>query len=320
MDRFRLGIVGLGRHGERYARHLLQGEVEGAALAGVCRRDAAFGERFARANGVPYFSDARALAASPDIDGVIVVTPTKSHRAVALEVLAAGKPVLIEKPLAESEAAATEIAQAAARAGLACMVAHTMRREVVYRELARRIAAQPGPVGIDYVYVLDGRGDAVVRSLRAEGTMGRIFEVGVHILDWIAQLRPGAAGSLSCVADPPPPGEMRFTLRLRLPDLEAVISITEQPAPRFERIRVRAGDALWVGERFSHRLVRKTAGGEIEEPLPPVAPTLPIVAGEFVAGVRAGTRLEPLDGLVAVRLAEAATRSAATGGEWAKFS
>ncbi len=320
MNPFRLGLVGPGRHGERYARHLLRGEIPGAVLAAVCRRNADLGERFARAAGVPFHPDPRALVADPGVDGVIVVTPTGTHRAVTLEALRAGKPVLVEKPLAESEAAAREIVETARNTGMSCMVAQTLRREVLYRTLARALETRPGPVRIDYVFVLDSRADAVVRSLRAEDAQGRLFELGVHILDWLARLRPGTAGAVSCVAEPPPPRETRFTLRCRFPDLEAVASVTEQPAPRLERIRVHAGGDLWVGERFAHTLVRHTGGSAGEEPMPPQAPTLPVVVSEFVSACRGGVRIDAEDGLIAVRLAEACTRSALGNGQWVEVA
>ncbi|WP_102959654.1 Gfo/Idh/MocA family protein [Mangrovicella endophytica] len=63
----------------------------------------------------------------PDVDAVYVATPNALHREHALAALAAGKPVLVEKPLASSASDARDIAQAAAAAGLLAMEAMWMR-------------------------------------------------------------------------------------------------------------------------------------------------------------------------------------------------
>jgi len=60
-----------------------------------------------------------------DVDAVVVATPPSSHAAIGLDALRAGKPALIEKPLATSLAEAEALVAAADAAAVQLMVAHT---------------------------------------------------------------------------------------------------------------------------------------------------------------------------------------------------
>src|SRR5947208_14298253 len=55
-----IGLVGLGRHGSRYAQHLLEG-IPGCHLAAVSRRDVGGGRAFAERHGLLYVPDWRVV-------------------------------------------------------------------------------------------------------------------------------------------------------------------------------------------------------------------------------------------------------------------
>ncbi|MDN5857134.1 MAG: Gfo/Idh/MocA family oxidoreductase [Pseudonocardia sp.] len=61
----------------------------------------------------------------PAVDAVAIATPAATHHEVAMKALAAGKHVLVEKPLAPTFAEGLEIAETADRAGLVLMLDHT---------------------------------------------------------------------------------------------------------------------------------------------------------------------------------------------------
>ena len=99
-----------------------------SALAAVMRRDAAKAADFARRHGVPKsYTDADALIADPGVDIVYVATPPDSHRELALKVLAAGKPVYVEKPMAMNHAECLDMIAAAERSGQRLFVAYYRR-------------------------------------------------------------------------------------------------------------------------------------------------------------------------------------------------
>jgi 2-hydroxy-4-carboxymuconate semialdehyde hemiacetal dehydrogenase len=64
---------------------------------------------------------------SPDVDAVLLCTPTQLHAAQAIATLKAGKHVMVEIPLADSWDDAREIARVADETDLVCMVGHTRR-------------------------------------------------------------------------------------------------------------------------------------------------------------------------------------------------
>jgi predicted dehydrogenase len=100
--------------------------------------------------GAEVSTDWEAVVARPEIDAVDVCLPTPLHRPVAEQALAAGKHVLLEKPIALSLEDADAIGDAARAAGRVLMVGHVlrympeiveMRRLIEAGELGRPVAA-----------------------------------------------------------------------------------------------------------------------------------------------------------------------------------
>ena len=95
--------------------------------------------------------DAGEVFASAEIDAVVISTPAQTHHALAVAALAAGKHVLIEKPMATSTAEVDEIAQLAKETGRVAMVGHTFLYNPAVRYLKALIDA--GELGeIRYIY------------------------------------------------------------------------------------------------------------------------------------------------------------------------
>ena len=99
MAAIRFGLIGMGTHGMRYARHLMH-DVEGVELYAVCRQDPLRGTAFAREHNVRYYREYLDLLGDPQVDAVAVVTPSRLHERICTTALAAGKAVLVEKPMA----------------------------------------------------------------------------------------------------------------------------------------------------------------------------------------------------------------------------
>src|SRR5438094_302874 len=107
MGRLAVGLIGTGKHGQRYARHI-RADVPELTLAALSRRDPARGREQARALGCRFHDDWAALVADPAVEAVIAVVPPTLHPALAAAVAAARKPFLVEKPLAPTAAAARQ--------------------------------------------------------------------------------------------------------------------------------------------------------------------------------------------------------------------
>src|SRR5512140_643301 len=97
--RLRLGIVGAGKHGSRYAAHAAR-DVDGIELVAVCRRDRASGEALASQLGCAFEADAVALLRRRDIDAVVLVTVPRLLPEFVSVAIETGKRLIVEKPVA----------------------------------------------------------------------------------------------------------------------------------------------------------------------------------------------------------------------------
>lgn len=123
MRTLRIGIVGAGYIGRKHADWFCR--QPDCTVAGVADPTAAARD-WCAAQGLDWTADYRDLLGK-DLDGVIVATPNASHLPIGLDCIAKRLPMLMEKPLADTVAAATELAVAARRAGVPVLVGHYRR-------------------------------------------------------------------------------------------------------------------------------------------------------------------------------------------------
>ena len=119
----RIAVIGVGYLGRHHARIL--STLPGVELAGVVDKNRARAEEMAAANGTRPLVDFREVIG--DVDAVTIAVPTELHHDIALPFLAAGVPVLVEKPMARSLAEADAMIAAARRAGVPLAVWQTER-------------------------------------------------------------------------------------------------------------------------------------------------------------------------------------------------
>lgn len=138
-----VGVIGTGVMGAEHAR-LLREVTSGAHLAAVCDADEARAK--SAAQGVVVFTDAHALINSDKVEAVVIASPDSTHAGYALACIAAGKPVLCEKPIAATAAEGLEIVQAEAARGRRLVTVGFMRRfDPAYFEMqAARASGQIG--------------------------------------------------------------------------------------------------------------------------------------------------------------------------------
>jgi predicted dehydrogenase len=138
-DRLRAAIAGVGFIGPV---HLRAARLAGAEIVGISGSDPARAKAAAAALGVArVFDSSEALAVDPDVDVVHICAPNHVHARLARLALEAGKHVICEKPLATTAAAAMELVELAARAGVVAAVPFVYRFHPVVREARARIAA-----------------------------------------------------------------------------------------------------------------------------------------------------------------------------------
>ncbi len=191
-----IGLIGVGRHGARYARHLAQ-DVRGARLAAICRQDEAAGRRQAAELGCAFHRDWSELVEDPAVEAVCLTVPPGRHREMAAAVARAGKPLLVEKPLAPTGRDARAVCRAFERSGTTLMVAHTLRYSPVVRTLKERLPAV-GPVrAIHGAMRQEPLPQAWKRDPRLAGG-GCVLQIGVHLFDTIRYLTGEEVGRVWC--------------------------------------------------------------------------------------------------------------------------
>lgn len=161
MEKVPAVLIGCGGRGVRalgaYAR-----QSEKLALVAVCDVDEQRLSAAIEALGVPGETDYRRLLARDDVQAVLIATNTRWHAPIALDAIRAGKHVFVEKPLADSSAAARQLVEAAEAAGVAGMVGYQFRFTPFALELKRQAEAthpvqvlvtrQRGPMGPQYFF------------------------------------------------------------------------------------------------------------------------------------------------------------------------
>jgi len=117
-----IALLGAGIVAELYAKAFERGVA--ARFAGVFDPDAHRAGRLAKRLGGRTYASREAILADGSVDAVLVLSPNHCHFDDARAALAAGKHVLIEKPVAETHAELAELQAAAQAAGRVCMPAH----------------------------------------------------------------------------------------------------------------------------------------------------------------------------------------------------
>ncbi len=136
MADIRIALVGGGMHAPAHIRGAAG--TPGMRLSAIVDPSPA-AKTVAENAGVSWFADHQALLASDRPDATIVATPNVLHVPVALDFIAAGIPVLVEKPIADTVADARRLSDAAQAAGVPLLVGHHRRHNPIVRRARQLI-------------------------------------------------------------------------------------------------------------------------------------------------------------------------------------
>lgn len=119
-----VAVIGAGYWGPNLVRNF-----RGSAnwdLVGVCDLDPGRARKvIGNRSTVEVFTDLAQVLDRDDVDAVAIATPAATHAPIALAALAAGKHVVVEKPLADTPEAAAAMVRAAEQADRVLMIDHT---------------------------------------------------------------------------------------------------------------------------------------------------------------------------------------------------
>ncbi|MBI2191600.1 MAG: Gfo/Idh/MocA family oxidoreductase [Planctomycetes bacterium] len=210
----RVGLVGGGSIGHSHASSVRQ--IEGAQLVALADIAEPVRQKFAQEFGILTYPDYPSLLAQAEIDAVIIGLPDRLHCPVTVAALAAGKHVLVEKPMAASVAECRTMVLAAARANRKLMVGQAHHFLPTIRK-AREII-QSGTLGqpvflrdaLIYQHWAPKRQAWFFNPALAGG--GAVIATGVHQIDrmrWILGSRERTVSA-------------SWSHRSDVPDLEAI--------------------------------------------------------------------------------------------------
>ena len=131
----RVGVVGVGHIGKNHAR--LYAEIARAQFTAIYDTNRAVAAERAAEFGVPAVGSLEEFAEA--VDAASIATPTSTHFEIARKLLGRGKHLLVEKPIADNTADASELAELAAARGLVLQVGHVERFNPVLSALEKRL-------------------------------------------------------------------------------------------------------------------------------------------------------------------------------------
>jgi scyllo-inositol 2-dehydrogenase (NAD+) len=182
MKRVPVGVIGLGRMGQIYARHLARN-----AQAHIIYLSDVVPERardLAAELGVAFWTaDYRELLASPEVEAVFVISSTSTHREVVVAAAEAGRAIFCEKPIALTLEDTDQMIAAVERSGVMFQAGFMRRFDAGY--LAARARIEAGDIGEPVTFKSIGR-DPFCPDLeyaRPSVSGGLILDMAIHDFD-----------------------------------------------------------------------------------------------------------------------------------------
>ncbi len=219
--KIKVGLMGLGRLGRVYARDLAT-RVTGVNLAAIADTNAMLAEETAQELDIPrWYMDPLAMMDDPDVDAIVVVTPTHTHCDLVVGALERGKPVFCEKPPALSLGETQTMKDAVARKKGFLQMGFMRRFDAGYGGAKKRMEA--GVIGTPIVFKSSSR-DPHRPSLEyanPASSGGMIVDMGIHDFD-LARFFMGEVATVAAVG-----GTLAYPELAEVGDIDnAVVTLT----------------------------------------------------------------------------------------------
>jgi predicted dehydrogenase len=316
-SQLRFGLIGVGRHGSRYAKHINE-DFPQIDLIGLWRRNASEGESQARQYGCRYFRTYSDLLADKSIDAVVVVLPPALNLSVCEEAAFRGKHILLEKPMAINVREAVRIRQTISRYGVRLMVSQTLRFNGVVKTVKARI---PQLGSLHSIHLSQRFEPSPLAWLDRKDLSGGgiILHTGVHSFDLLRFLTGEEVDKVSCMLN-------RVVTRDTEDNFSAIVAFQRSniiasvmgsrgTKGRNGLIEVAGEDGQLIADHV-HNHFYEARGTELKPielggPVPTVHEALKAFYDSLCGKVPFPVTID--DGLIAVAIAEACYRSAETG-------
>lgn len=181
--RLRIGLIGLGRLGRVYARDLAT-RIPETRLHAVADVSADATEAVARDFDVARSStDPMAVIDDPDVDAVVVVSPTHTHRPLVIAAMERRKPTFCEKPPALSLEETLEMKRAIEKSGTFFQMGFMRRFDPAYAAAKRRLSE--GDIGTAVLFKSSSRDPhrTTLEYADPRSSGGMLLDMGIHDFD-----------------------------------------------------------------------------------------------------------------------------------------
>jgi len=136
----KVALAGAGAFGKKHLDGIKN--IDGVEVVSLIGRRLEPTQEVANEYGIAHVgTDLADALALPDVDAVILCTPTQMHASQAIQCMDAGKHVQVEIPLADSRADAEAVLAKQKETGKVCMVGHTRRFNPSHQWVNKRIRA-----------------------------------------------------------------------------------------------------------------------------------------------------------------------------------
>src|SRR5215471_1061174 len=179
----KLGLIGLGRMGQLYARTLAT-QIVGVQLYALAEAREQSRTILAREFNVPNtFADANELIALPELDAVVIATPTSTHPELVIAAAKAGKAIFCEKPLALTLEETLAALEAVAQANVPLQIGFMRRFDAAYQKA--RLLITEGKIGRPVTFKSIGRDPFCPQREYANPAKsgGLIIDMAIHDFD-----------------------------------------------------------------------------------------------------------------------------------------
>ena len=313
----RIGLIGLGMHGLRYARHIVN-DVPELELAAICRRDATAVREVAADFGVRGYTSADELLADDTIDCVGIVTPPPSHLPLATAALERGKAVLLEKPLTWTLPEARALQATVARTKGQLFLAQSLRFSVSLH-LAGQQMHQLGAIRSFSASQRLPKTSLDWQNHPTEHPMGSILNTGVHLYDLVRWLLRAEFATVYTVArhieNPHQEDLFKTVATLRDCDTLVALEIAKSTDSRSSNLEIVGENGqLWVDyQTDAVTLVQGTQRHVLREPA--TVYTIPLMLNAFAKAIQEQTAMPVSieDGVRTLEIVDASYRSVHSG-------
>jgi scyllo-inositol 2-dehydrogenase (NAD+) len=181
--RLGVGVIGLGRLGSSYAKYFT-GRIAGAVLVAVSDVNEAVVASLAAELGISkQFARYEDLIADEEVEAVVIVSPTSTHKEIVFEAAKRGVPIFCEKPLSISLAEARSMLRTVDETGVFFQMGFMRRFDKGYVAAKRKI--EEGVIGAPVVFKSSSRDPyrPSLEYLDPAHSGGLFIDCGIHDLD-----------------------------------------------------------------------------------------------------------------------------------------